>query len=561
MFPDSCQGRDDNAPLLSQEEEDELNAGSVGDYEEMAENIEAMESIELMENFEPMESIEDMSNFENQEFESFENFENAEEMENSVVVNGNHQTMENQPESNNSIDGFSVARDILNVGTHAVPIGFGIARQGVNLGFGITNGIMSGLATIGDVFAPSGGSIFRGVNVGISLAHQTTIASLNASEMITNTSLQVSNQIFEGFSVDHGGLLQLCGMGSLTSNALINTIRVLKDHLGEIWNLGTAQVLEKLFILSYLQQKFETYPDGEECGNIDELTRYMSLVSAIYGPMMLTFFGAANIPSSTLEAIKILYGDVEIFAQTDSSEVYRPAYAICVDLEHKKILVAFRGTLSIVDALSDLDCDPVPLEFCGVNGYAHKGFVECGKAMYEILTPLVACVLEEYPDFQVVVCGHSLGAACATVVTMNWIETTNWNLRGYLYAPPCVLSENLATHPSLMSRVENFIIGSDMVPRFGRATTKDLTRQVEFLINSNLTSEVMLNDERFYNNLVQTCCIDEPKLYPCGKCHFAPTFDAVAKIFPNTFFNKILIDSTMIKDHLPDNLLKRGNQL
>ena len=90
---------------------------------------------------------------------------------------------------------------------------------------------------------------------------------------------------------------------------------------------------------------------------------------------------------------------------------------------------------------------------------------------------------------------------------------------------------------------------------------RDLTNQIELLINSDISVQQMLSNEDFYQHLIGVCCQETPKLYPVGQCHFVLECHDSPVIVPNTYFNKILIHENMINDHLPDKLLKRGSQI
>lgn len=57
-----------------------------------------------------------------------------------------------------------------------------------------------------------------------------------------------------------------------------------------------------------------------------------------------------------------------------------------------------------------------------IRGRSHKGFVIATNHLRQEIEPTVLDALEEYPDYQVVVCGHSLGAAVSTLLTLMWAK-------------------------------------------------------------------------------------------------------------------------------------------
>lgn len=460
-------------------------------------------------------------------------------------------------EGNSSeIDPFSVARDVVAVGAHAAPIGFQIARTGTNFGFGIATGILGGIATGLDHLTPNGGLIFHGVNKIVEASQIITNTSLDFSEAITVGSLGITDQVFEEFAVSHGALFKVCGLQHDTAIGLVTTLKILKNHLGDVWAMGPNLALEKLVLLSALQRNFENRVEG--CiTDIADIDHYMTYSVGVYGRMILMFHQFHTIPDNTRDCITLLTGNDNIVYQTDSSETFRPAYAICVDEDLKRIVVCFRGTLSAVDAITDLVCDTDPVVFRGVHGHAHRGFLESGKKLVDELTPEILEIKEKYPGFGVSVCGHSLGAAAATMVAMLLLDQTDWDVQAYLFAPPCVLSESLCQHEVIQANIRGCIVGNDMVPRFGRATTRILQNQLKFMINNPMPNEQMLQNETYYREMVEQSRVTEhEQLYPCGQLFLLPTPTAHATPVANTHFNTILIQNTMLTDHLPGTLLQ-----
>lgn len=75
------------------------------------------------------------------------------------------------------------------------------------------------------------------------------------------------------------------------------------------------------------------------------------------------------------------------------------------------ILISVRGTLEGADFLRDTDAEQVPFED-GV-GKAHKGFYEA----YQAMSKFIQVYLEQfYTGQKVIICGHSLGGAIATLL-------------------------------------------------------------------------------------------------------------------------------------------------
>ena len=96
------------------------------------------------------------------------------------------------------------------------------------------------------------------------------------------------------------------------------------------------------------------------------------------------------------------------------------------------IIISVRGTLEGADFLRDTDAEQVPFEE-GV-GKAHKGFYEAYKAMSEF----VQVYLQQFHTNQkVIICGHSLGGAIATLLAEALRRgTKKYDVLLYTYGSP-----------------------------------------------------------------------------------------------------------------------------
>lgn len=117
------------------------------------------------------------------------------------------------------------------------------------------------------------------------------------------------------------------------------------------------------------------------------------------------------------------------FASFENSIIETP-YAILVDEEVKKVVLVVRGTRSLEDLVVDLQFIPEELtevgEVCGFHGeghHCHQGFLLRSKWMYnDIKRRQVLKMLfspeSPFKDYPLVICGHSLGAGCASILAL-----------------------------------------------------------------------------------------------------------------------------------------------
>ena len=139
-------------------------------------------------------------------------------------------------------------------------------------------------------------------------------------------------------------------------------------------------------------------------------------------------------------------------------------YAILVDTSKQKVVITIRGTISIEDMVIDLQYKPARLEkvgsICGTNldGHCcHKGILARSKWLYNQIkkTKVLKTLYSEkspFKDFSLVVCGHSLGAGCASLLAFM-VRPAFPSVRCFAYEPPGgLLDEELA------KKSEDFII-------------------------------------------------------------------------------------------------------
>jgi hypothetical protein len=117
------------------------------------------------------------------------------------------------------------------------------------------------------------------------------------------------------------------------------------------------------------------------------------------------------------------------YASFENGIVETP-YAIMIDEEVKKIVIVVRGTRSLEDLVIDLKFLPDSLDevgkVCGFSGdgyYCHQGFLLRSKWIYndikkqQVLKKLFSSD-SPFKSYSVVVTGHSLGAGCASILSL-----------------------------------------------------------------------------------------------------------------------------------------------
>ncbi|EGR49965.1 uncharacterized protein TRIREDRAFT_76771 [Trichoderma reesei QM6a] len=230
-----------------------------------------------------------------------------------------------------------------------------------------------------------------------------------------------------------------------------------RSYATSIYSVGTNDSQSSLMLSSYYQKSAYntadalralreegfvdgTFPEGHLLPNI---TRYMRFSSACYGSNFLKLTGISNeIPK--VGAWDGTHHDIQHFLHHTESQADNILLASFVDpnggsdssgatgsgvplvhyisLDHaaKAVVLACRGTLGFEDVLADLTCDYDRLVWRGKGYRVHKGIhASARRLLYggdgRVLMTLKEA-LREFPDYGLVLCGHSLGAGVTSLL-------------------------------------------------------------------------------------------------------------------------------------------------
>ncbi|RYC53895.1 hypothetical protein CHU98_g12315 [Xylaria longipes] len=208
------------------------------------------------------------------------------------------------------------------------------------------------------------------------------------------------------------------------------------------------------------------FPDFHFLRNI---TRYSRYASAVYGYNFLKLMGISKDRHTQNIADEIHY-DVRSFAHhaklphdsillasfvdpqggsdsTGSTDTGIPlVHTVALDEESKAVVLTCRGTLGFEDVLADMMCEYDDLTWSGKTYKVHKGIhASARRLLYggdgRVLITIKAA-LEEYPDYGLILCGHSLGGAVTALLGVMLAEPSASGT-GFLTSP--------AAHPKLLS--------------------------------------------------------------------------------------------------------------
>jgi hypothetical protein len=90
--------------------------------------------------------------------------------------------------------------------------------------------------------------------------------------------------------------------------------------------------------------------------------------------------------------------------------------------DREEIVISFRGTepLSIKNWIDDVEFIKTPLNYANTgDANVHEGFLNAYNAHSQDLVASVLGLIEEHPDYEVVVTGHSFGGAMGAICAMD----------------------------------------------------------------------------------------------------------------------------------------------
>jgi triacylglycerol lipase len=138
--------------------------------------------------------------------------------------------------------------------------------------------------------------------------------------------------------------------------------------------------------------------------------------------------------------------------------------------ETKTIYLVFRGTKSILNWMEDIEIQLVPHSLCDAPSHVHLGFYESSLGIREQAVNALTNLRKIHPDYQVLITGHSYGAAVSQLIGME-IQEMMSDVEIYNFGQPRVGDANYSAcvNKIFSEHLYRFVHDRDIVPHLPTA--------------------------------------------------------------------------------------------
>ncbi|RKP27871.1 hypothetical protein SYNPS1DRAFT_12033 [Syncephalis pseudoplumigaleata] len=222
--------------------------------------------------------------------------------------------------------------------------------------------------------------------------------------------------------------------------------------------------------------------------DIDLPAHFYRFCMASYGWRGLNFIGKGNgiirdsirkhSDAASVREYLSLAEDELLAYEFHASLVFRPSYFIALDRETSSVVLCIRGTMSIMDTLTDLVCDYQQWK----GGLVHAGILSAAQWFFTDVVPQILAYCRQHDMRRIRIIGHSLGGSTASVLTIllstmkSRLLPGDMDVRGYSYGGACCVSLDISRQYADV--IDAYVLDNDLVPRLSYGSVMDLKSMV-----------------------------------------------------------------------------------
>ncbi|KAJ5312444.1 hypothetical protein PENANT_c027G07118 [Penicillium antarcticum] len=174
--------------------------------------------------------------------------------------------------------------------------------------------------------------------------------------------------------------------------------------------------------------------------------------------------GATIIYDFSKYANRTFTHSINAYTYTSSTTATDTAGYIAVDDTNKAVVIAFRGSYSVRNWFADASFPYVDPGLCG-GCFAELGFWSSWTNVRDDVTAQLEDALSQNQDYDLVIVGHSLGAAVATLAAADLRTKGHESAKLYAFASPRVANPTLAKFITAQNNNYRFTHQNDPVPK------------------------------------------------------------------------------------------------
>ncbi|XP_076799701.1 diacylglycerol lipase-alpha-like isoform X2 [Clavelina lepadiformis] len=312
--------------------------------------------------------------------------------------------------------------------------------------------------------------------------------------------------------------------------------------------------------------------------------------------------------SAVQQSLHRKISNTDIVYASWKNDIYIQPFYVSVDHNKKAVVVTIRGSLSEIDALTDMVAQSTPIQVTGNQDgtwKGHKGIVQAAVHMKKQLMERMILsqafgrdLNKQTKNYRLVIVGHSLGAGVASILAIL-LRPVYHDLVCYAFAPPGGLLSLSAVQAS-KDYIYTAVFGKDLIMRTGIAQLEKMKKDILHLLCHTKTPKyriilgnclrsaedrhsLLSNDQdngelveqisfKCLSDTAQDGVLEQEDLFPPGRIiHFvyrkeykkrlwgrsaAPGKHVALEANNTKDFQEILVSHNMITHHWPQELLK-----